>query len=262
MLPRRQPVELATVLPRFSTVAFGSVGLLILTGSYQAWREAGTGTALLHTSYGRIVLAKVALLAVILVLANRSRTLIQQHYRAVAYALDTEVAEAAAPVDAASTLPAVRSLRRGVLAELGLAAVILALTSVLVSTAPGRSAAAAQHRATVVDRSPVPVVAETGTGRLDGSRTVTVSVTHGGTGSVAVLVAVDGGPTPQQVTVAAELPARHLGPLPFELSGDGPSRYKAADVSLPAAGNWIFHVTVQTSSFDATVCDVTVAVRD
>ncbi|MEU6310310.1 copper resistance protein CopC [Streptomyces sp. NPDC047014] len=58
---------------RFSTVAFVSVAVLAVTGVYQAWRQVGSWSALTGTDYGRLLLVKVALVAVLLGIAFLSR---------------------------------------------------------------------------------------------------------------------------------------------------------------------------------------------
>ncbi|MGJ0154163.1 copper resistance CopC/CopD family protein [Streptomyces sp. CH8.1] len=58
---------------RFSNVAFASVVVLAVTGVYQAWRQTGSWSALTGTEYGRLLLLKVALVAVLLGVAYMSR---------------------------------------------------------------------------------------------------------------------------------------------------------------------------------------------
>ncbi|MEC4569974.1 copper resistance CopC/CopD family protein [Streptomyces virginiae] len=58
---------------RFSGVAFVSVVVLAVTGVYQAWRQTGSWSALTGTEYGRLLLLKVALVAVLLGVAHMSR---------------------------------------------------------------------------------------------------------------------------------------------------------------------------------------------
>ncbi|KOV22651.1 membrane protein [Streptomyces sp. XY413] len=58
---------------RFSGVAFVSVVVLAVTGVYQAWRQTGSWSALNGTEYGRLLLLKVALVAVLLGVAYMSR---------------------------------------------------------------------------------------------------------------------------------------------------------------------------------------------
>jgi copper transport protein len=69
----RRVDALAVALPVFSPIAMGCVATLAVTGTYRSWREIGSWDALFGTTYGRIVLVKIGLLAVLLVLGNASR---------------------------------------------------------------------------------------------------------------------------------------------------------------------------------------------
>ncbi|MGY5131051.1 copper resistance protein CopC [Streptomyces nigrescens] len=66
------PVE-RTAVRRFSRLAFGSVVVLVATGLYQSWRQVGTWQALTDTTYGRLLLVKVALVVVLVGIAWMSR---------------------------------------------------------------------------------------------------------------------------------------------------------------------------------------------
>ncbi|MER6528946.1 copper resistance protein CopC [Streptomyces sp. NPDC001508] len=63
----------AAVVVRFSRVAFAAVTVLVGTGVYQSWRGLGSWEALSGTSYGRILVAKLAAVALLLAVAGRSR---------------------------------------------------------------------------------------------------------------------------------------------------------------------------------------------
>ncbi|WP_424212742.1 copper resistance CopC/CopD family protein [Streptomyces sp. BI20] len=58
---------------RFSSVAFGSVVVLVLTGIYQSWRQVGSWSALTGTDYGRLLLLKIGLVVVLVGTASISR---------------------------------------------------------------------------------------------------------------------------------------------------------------------------------------------
>lgn len=59
---------LATAVPRFSTLAFGCVAVLIATGTYQAVRQLPGWDAFLNTGYGRTLLVKLLLFLPLLAL--------------------------------------------------------------------------------------------------------------------------------------------------------------------------------------------------
>lgn len=250
VLPRHDPPDLARVLPVFSRVVMGSVTVLAVTGGYQAWRESGTVDAVTTTAYGRLVLIKVLLFVVLIGIGNLSRRAVRRRYpRPVAYALS----DGAAPDRAGSgdpTPPDVPTptagadlgrLRRSVLAEIALAAVVVTVTGVLVAEPPGRAAATDTVRAG----------ARSATASLGPGRAVTVSVDPAVHGRTAAAVELRGGPVPRQVTVTASLAARQLGPLPVSLTAHGMGSYHADGLLLPVAGTWTFTVTVRTSEFDS-----------
>lgn len=64
--PGSADVVPASAIGRFSALAFTAVAVLVATGVYQSWRQVGSWEALTTTSYGRILLVKIA--AVLLVL--------------------------------------------------------------------------------------------------------------------------------------------------------------------------------------------------
>ncbi|MEU5399718.1 copper resistance protein CopC [Streptomyces sp. NPDC005963] len=63
---------------KFSRVAFLSVVALAATGLYQSWRQVGSWSALTGTSYGRLLLVKVALVVAMVGVAWLSRRWTQQ----------------------------------------------------------------------------------------------------------------------------------------------------------------------------------------
>jgi copper transport protein len=248
VLPRGDPDELRTVLPAFSRVAFGAVGLLAVTGTYQAWLGVGSWSALTGTRYGQLVLVKIVAFVALLALGNLSRIAVQRRWaRPVAYAMTDTVAIEPEPVVA----PDVRRLARTVAAEAVLALGVLAVTAVLVAEPPGRSVSQ-----TVASAAPV-----SATAALGGGRSATVEVAPGRHGSVTVSVTLSAGAAPQQLTATAALPNQQLGPIAVPVSRQPDGRYQATGVVLPDAGSWQFVITVKTSEFDSTVADVTLPLR-
>ncbi|MFJ8027513.1 copper resistance CopC/CopD family protein [Streptomyces sp. NPDC096311] len=63
----------AAVVNRFSRLALASVSVLVVTGVYQSWRGLGSWDALTSTSYGRLLLAKLVAVLVLLAGAGASR---------------------------------------------------------------------------------------------------------------------------------------------------------------------------------------------
>jgi len=105
---------LGVVLPVWSRWAAVAVCWLVLGGVVQAVIEIGGVGALFDTRYGQLILVKAGLLAVVLSVAFFSRRLLMRRSPS--------------------------RLGRLVAAELGLAAIVLVASSMLVQTTPGRSA--------------------------------------------------------------------------------------------------------------------------
>ncbi|MFE2538309.1 copper resistance D family protein, partial [Streptomyces sp. NPDC059371] len=135
--------ELAAVLPRFSRLAFTAVVALVVTGTCQAWREVGSAGHLLDTPFGRLLLLKSAGVAGIVALGGLARRWVHRHAtRPAPGSLPTGGAAGMTPTLTAPAPPAppdaalVRALRRGLLAELLVAALVLGVTAALVTAAP------------------------------------------------------------------------------------------------------------------------------
>ncbi|MEU0599129.1 copper resistance protein CopC [Streptomyces sp. NPDC006393] len=65
--------RLTGTVARFSRIAFLAVTVLVVTGVYQSWRGLGSWTALTDTTYGRLLLAKLAAVVLLLAAAGGSR---------------------------------------------------------------------------------------------------------------------------------------------------------------------------------------------
>ncbi len=151
LLRRASGRELAAILPVWSSWALLAVVALVVTGVAQSIIEVATPGALVNTRYGRLVLAKIVLLAGVVGLAWYSRGLVVR-------LAGTEPARVPAAVGvggsgggddpddgsgtaaAAEVAPASPGLlRRLVLAELAVTAVVLGVAAALVQTPPARS---------------------------------------------------------------------------------------------------------------------------
>jgi copper transport protein len=248
LLPGRRAGELAEALPRFSRIALGAVAVLAATGTYQAWREVAPLPALWTTDYGRLLLGKIAGFVLLVGLGNLGRLAVRRRYLVpVAHALSVEEVDR---VEAGEQDRLVRRLRASVGLEVAIAAGVLALTAVLVSTPPAR--------ATYADPFDATVPLATG-----GSAVVAVAPARAGANTVEVSVRdAQGRPVEaRQVTLTAALPAEQLGPLPVALARTGPGSYRSAAASLPRPGTWELVLRVQVSEFDRDVAQVDVPVR-
>ncbi|MGC9498127.1 copper resistance protein CopC [Streptomyces sp. WG7] len=318
---------------RFSRVAFGSVVALVVTGTYQSWRQLGSWTAFTDTRYGRLLLVKIGLVAVLVGIAYLSRrwtaqlaeaapAIARQREKDQADAFTgrkTEKAEAAgktteeskaapkassaskadegatrtakdsarssgatkgsgtsqraaqlarqrAAVDAARQKrqrdadPHRFGLRRSVLAEAGVAVVLLAVTTVLTQTEPGRTEeeAKAANPSTASPSAPstgtVTLDMPFDTGSQNGKGVVRVELDPARVGANDMHLYVE---RPNgnafdipEVKVAFTLEAKNIGPLPVVPDHITTGHWSASGVQIPMAGDWEVAVTVRTSDID------------
>ncbi|WP_406183627.1 copper resistance CopC/CopD family protein [Streptomyces sp. NBC_01006] len=276
---------------RFSRVAFVSVLVLAVTGVYQSWRQIGSWSALTGTSYGQLLLLKVGLVAVLVAVAYVSRSWTARLTDAPAgkpakiarqrdVSRETSPASVTVPADPkrAAQLarqraarenarekqvrdadPARAGLRRSVLAEAGVAVALLAVTTVLTSTEPGRTAEQASGRdsaATAVPNRAIKITLPFDTGGQNGKGSVRIEFDPGRVGANSLHVWVDdpeGQPLDiPEIKVAFTLPAKDIGPLPLLPERAAPGHWSASGVQLPLAGEWRLDVTVRTSDIDQT----------
>jgi len=274
--PVGTPEPVARTVARFSRLAFASVTVLAVTGVYQSWRGLGSLQALTGTTYGHILLAKLAAVALLLAAASRSRRWTARLASPSPAARPVRVPEPATgpPLPAAPrpepgpdtpSAPAPHQLRRPVLAELATGVVVLVLTTLLTSTLPGRAAAeAARSEATpaaVPAASVTTIPFDVGTPGGHGRVQVTLDPGRVGTNSVqAVVYGPDGGlAAVPELRLAMILPAQRVGPLDARVTDRG--GYWAADsFALPIPGTWTMRVTVRVSDVDQVTVSKTVRV--
>ncbi|MBK3625679.1 copper resistance protein CopC/CopD [Streptomyces sp. MBT49] len=77
------------VVNRFSQVAGIAVTVLVVTGVYQSWRGLGSVSALTDTTYGRVLLAKLAAVTLLLVAGARSRRTVRGERTARSVTVET-----------------------------------------------------------------------------------------------------------------------------------------------------------------------------
>lgn len=149
-------------------------------------------------------------------------------------------------------------LRRSVLAETGVALVLLAVTTALTSTEPGRTeqeAAKATSSASSDSTSgALTLDMSFDTGGADGKGVVSVDLNPARAGANEMHVYVTrpngrGFDVPE-VKVAFTLEAKSIGPLPVVPDHITTGHWAANGVQIPMAGEWKVSVTVRTSDID------------
>ncbi|MFF4752295.1 copper resistance protein CopC [Streptomyces sp. NPDC002514] len=154
-------------------------------------------------------------------------------------------------------------LRRSVLAEAGVAVVLLAVTTVLTQTEPGRTELEAQAAQTSSPSSSASassgVVAldmPFDTGGQDGKGVVRIDLDPARVGGNELHVYVQR-PNGRafdipEVKIAFTLEAKNIGPLPVTPDHITTGHWSASGVQIPMAGDWKVAVTVRTSDIDQT----------
>ncbi|WP_404798616.1 copper resistance CopC/CopD family protein [Streptomyces pristinaespiralis] len=282
---------------RFSTVAFVSVVVLAATGLYQSWRQVGSWSALTGTTYGRLLLLKVGLVAVMVGVAWISRRWTAQLAEVaeaegatgVAAAEEAEEAEekdkdAGTSVDPAREAQLARQkaavataerkrnrdadhersgLRRSVLAETGVAVVLLAVTTVLTSTEPGRTEETAKAGdaqaapAAPADPTEIRMPFDTGGPKGKGTVRLTLDPALSGANDMHVWIESPDGKAldAPEVKISFTLKAKEIGPLPITPDRITAGHWTASAVQIPMPGDWQVKVTVRTSDIDQTTID-------
>ncbi len=321
--PAGTPVEAAAVR-RFSRLAFGSVVALVATGVYQSWRQLGSWSAFTDTRYGQLLLAKIALVAVMVGLASVSRRWTgrlsdqgaEEERAAAEVGTGKESVTAAKPTagqdtaargtgtadtagqerataDAGASEPGPApegsgdprraaqlarqraavdtarqkrlrdgdagrfGLRRSVLAEAAVAVVLLAVTTALTQTEPGRTeqeAKAATGAVTAPRNGSLSLSLPFDTGGADGKGVVALDIdpAHAGANSLHLFVRKPGGQLfdVPEVKIALTLEAKKIGPLSVAPEHITTGHWSADGVQIPMAGDWKVEVTVRTSDID------------
>ncbi|MEI5098961.1 copper resistance protein CopC [Streptomyces sp. PmtG] len=147
-------------------------------------------------------------------------------------------------------------LRRSVLAEVGIAVVLLAVTTALTSTEPGRTEEEAKNASASAPRAagPLKVKLPFDTGGQDGKGTVRLELDPGRTGGNDLHVYAN---RPNgsafdlpEIKVSFTLKAEDVGPLPVAPDRITTGHWSASGVQIPMAGDWRIAVTVRTSDID------------
>lgn len=210
------------VVGRFSSMVTWSIVAVGATGGVLSWREVGSLGALTDTGYGRLLLAKVLVVAWVAVLGAYN------HFRLVP-ALGRGKAAAA-----------LLQLRTTVALEVVSLAAVVAIAAVLVVVTPGRTEAGPG----VVER-----VVELGEA---GSVQVTVAPARAGSNQIHLyLFDRDGRPAEiaESLAVVLTLPPAQLGPIEREAVRAGPAHLQLDTDDLAVAGTWTVELRVRLDRF-------------
>ena len=213
---------LGRLLRRFSAGAVPLVIGLVASGGIVATVQLGSAAALPSTAYGRLLTAKLALVAVLLGLAAVNRLRLT-------------------PAVATGRPGAGRRLARVAGAEIVVAVTVLALAAGFRLTPPPRALAAAE--------APVAV-------HLHGPTAVAdMTVRPGRAGPNAVEIAIFSGDfaplRPREVSVGFAMPERGIEPVTLEATVGKDGTWRAGPISLPLAGSWEVTLRLLIDDFES-----------
>jgi len=212
--------------------------VILATGLVQAYVHVRSVDHLIHTGYGRAVLAKMILLVVLICFGAYNQRRAIPRLRALAAGGEPPGTAGAA-------------LRTSLRAEVALLAVVIAVTSVLVSYAPATSSSGGPFSAT----KPL--------GPLEMQMTIDPATTGINAMHVYLINAKDGSQFTgtKELDVALSLPKKNIGPLKASTQKAGPGHYVITGASFVPGGKWQVRVTDRVSEFDEYDTTVDVPIR-
>ena len=212
----------------FSRTALWAIVAIVVAGSVQAWFYLGSVSAFVEHTYGVALLAKIALVAVIVSIAAANR-------RRLAAAGDRAAA----------------ALRRAMVAEGVIAIAILGATSVLVRAAPPKSIGLGpQQKELNLGPMRLEMVVEPAT---VGRNAFHLYLFNRRTGAQISRV--------EQLTVTMSNAKAGIAPIALDIPRKGVAHYELLGQQLPAAGDWRAVVTARVSEFDEYTAKTTLRVR-
>jgi copper transport protein len=227
----------ARAVPRFSMLAVGSVVALIAAGSLRGYEEVKAFHGLWDTTYGQLLLAKIALVLPLLALGAYNNR----------YAVPKLKREACSAVEQ-------RRFLRTAGAELVIMAVIVGVTAVLVTEPPAKASIQASAKY-ATDTVPL--------GPLEVNYIVEPAKTGPNTIHLYFFKPKSGFPASvDDAKLSATLPDRNLGPLRIPLQRIVPSHYTTSSGVFPEPGDWQVTMEVRKGAFNSYTQTVTVPIRE
>jgi putative copper export protein/methionine-rich copper-binding protein CopC len=223
----------ADVVGRFSTMAGISISVLLVAGVLLSIAEVGSVWNLFNTSYGQILLVKIALVGVVAFVACYNRFLL------LPFLLCATADNGSGGLGAAwrRLLATVRLEAIGVVA-------ILAVTAILANSAPSNTTAAVSR--------PVPFDQ---TQPFEGGHiTLRITPNQALVNNVAVqFTSASGAPVDKAESVSAYLilPSQNVGPIITDLQKVGIGRFVLNNTpDPPIVGSWDITLQIQVDAFD------------
>jgi copper transport protein len=249
----------------FSPVALTSVIVIVATGTFAAWRQVGWSVdAYRETSYGRILLVKIAVFIVLIALAAWSRRIVRRRRPvALSAGVATEASTTRAP-ETGPTDPEVRHLRWSVVGELVFGIAVLVITSMLVNAQPARSALSLPYSTEFREKTMLIdlIISPAKAGAVD---------FH-----VYALSPSGGNLYTPSITAQMSLPSKGIAPLDIPLVRAGPNHFMACagpvtqvastatcndKFSIPLSGKWLIVIRALRNEFDEVAVQKVVNIR-
>ncbi|MGH2995345.1 MAG: copper resistance CopC/CopD family protein, partial [Gaiellaceae bacterium] len=227
-------------VPAFSTMAVGSVALLLLAGTVNGYLQVRTWRGLWETTYGLLLLGKIGLVLPLLALgAYNNRYAVPRLRAGIASALER------------------RRFLRAAGAELAIMTAVVAVTAVLVNAEPAKTE--------LLMHGSTEAVADMG-----GGIECHVMVEPGAAGPNAIHLRFGGGSHEggalefAEVNVAATLASKEVGPLRFKAKPDPDhhGEYVVQNAQLPLAGAWQLRIEARRGEFDLLTQTVSISIRE
>jgi copper transport protein len=289
LMPRADEATLRDVVPRYSRYALLAMGVIVVTGVFQAFRQVDRLGALLDTDYGRLLLIKIVVFLALMVVAAVSRDIVNRRWRIPEDLLVAPVAVGAmrasvggegagGPAGSVRTLEpppdagppgageededegypdgyvleeptAERRLRRSLLLEVLISIVILGVTALLVNAAPARE----------LDTGPFAGTLNTKQLSFD----VTISPASRGANEMHLFTLTRSGGTADPTDVSAELSqsSNDIAPIKVTLIRLGPGHYTSTGLTVPFSGSWQLTVKAVVNSIDEVSATATVPIH-
>jgi copper transport protein len=224
--PDRSRLLLA-VLVRFSPLALGAVIVIAATGVVQAYIDVRSLHGLFHTTYGVLVLVKVALLLLLIGLGaiNRQRMI---------PALERIAEQGSEPGSVGV------STRRTLRGELVALLAVFGVTAALIGYAPPIDAASGPFSANA-KLGPAELELTVEPARV-GLNTIHLYLIDAKTGAQFTAT--------KELTATARLPSKGIGPLPLKANLAGPGHYVFSSAVLSPGGSWELEITDRVSEFE------------
>ncbi len=293
LMPRADEPTLREVVPRYSLYAMVAVGVIVVTGVFQGFRQVNRFGALLDTDYGRLLLIKIIVFLGLMVVAAVSRDIVNRRWRIPIDELDAPVpvgamAGAPAAAGAGGTTTTSRSVdapdwavNAGLAGSSGSAGgddeypegylldeptaerrlrrslllEVLIAVVILAVTALLVNAAPARE----LDTGPYLATLNTNKVSFD----VTITPANRGANEMHLFLLTPSGSTIDPTEVSAELSqsANDIAPITVNLIRLAPGHYTSAGLTVPFAGSWQLTLKAVLNDVDEVSTTATVPIH-